>query len=81
MARKTAYNRHTDHFKATAVNLSKLQGVQIKDVAEALDIHPFMLSRLRKGLIMVKGKMISLDPKTASELKRLKKLEKNYTLL
>src|SRR3989442_8468346 len=35
-------------FKATAVKLSSLPGVQVKDVAAALDIHPFMLSLWRK---------------------------------
>ena len=34
--------------KATAVKLSCLPGIQVQDVAEALDIHPFMLSRWRK---------------------------------
>ena len=80
MARNTIYNRYTDHFKATAVKLSELQGVQIQHVAEALDIHPFMLSRWRKqmreGLIMAKSKKVSIDPKVAAVLKRLKKLER-----
>lgn len=39
MARNTIYNRYTDHFKATAVRLSELQGVQIQHVAEALDTN------------------------------------------
>jgi len=41
-------NRYTLEFKLSAVQLSKLRGVQIQDVAQALDIHPFMLSRWRK---------------------------------
>jgi len=85
MTGKAIYNRYTDHFKATAVNLSHLEGVQIKDVAEALDIHPFMLSRWRKqyreGLIMAKGKKASIDPEAAAELKRLRKLERDHKLL
>jgi transposase len=40
--------RYGDAFKATAVKLSKLPGVFVSDVAAALDIHPFMLSRWRK---------------------------------
>ena len=40
--------RYGDRFKATAVKLSSLPGVLIKDVAEALDVHPFMLSLWRK---------------------------------
>jgi len=55
--RKT--NRYSEHFKATAVRLSSLPEVLIQDVAEALDIHPFMLSRWRKqvrdGVIVAKG--------------------------
>ena len=35
-------------FKRTAVQLSRRPGVQVQAVAEALDIHPFMLSRWRK---------------------------------
>lgn len=37
-----------NEFKATAVKLSHLHGVQVQDVAEVLDIYPFMLSRWRK---------------------------------
>ena len=35
-------------FKLKAVQLSNQPGVLIKDVAESLCIHPFMLSRWRK---------------------------------
>ena len=55
---RTTY-KYSDEFKATAVRLSELGGVAVQDVAEALYIHPFMLSRWRKhareGLIMTKG--------------------------
>lgn len=37
-------NRYSAEFKLKAVKLSQIKGVQVKDVAEALDIHPFMLS-------------------------------------
>jgi len=40
--------RYTNEFKVKAVQLSYLDGVQIKKVAETLDIHPFMPSRWRK---------------------------------
>lgn len=40
--------RYSEHFKATAVGLSQLPGVSVKDVAASLYIHPFMLSRWRK---------------------------------
>ncbi len=41
-------HRYSIEFKLTAVKLSKLRGVQIQHVAQALDIYPFMLSRWRK---------------------------------
>ena len=40
--------RYSEHFKATAVGLGRLPGVAVKDVAESLYIHPFMLSRWRE---------------------------------
>ena len=76
-------HRYRMHFKATAVRLSELPDVLIQDVAEALDIHPFMLSRWRKqareGFIVTKG--VKLDDETVAELKRLRELEKKYKLL
>ncbi|MBI2989324.1 MAG: transposase [Deltaproteobacteria bacterium] len=39
---------YSEEFKATAVKLSRLAGVRVQDVAQAVDIHPFMLSRWRK---------------------------------
>ena len=82
-SRPPKVRRHSMHFKATAVRLSDLPDVLIQDVAEALDIHPFMLSRWRKqareGLIVTNE--IKLDDETVSELKRLRDLEKKYKLL
>lgn len=40
--------RYSDEFKTTAVEMSQQEGVKVKQVAEGLDIHPFMLSRWRK---------------------------------
>lgn len=40
--------RYSEQFKATAVRLSQLSGVQVQAVAASLYIHPFMLSRWRK---------------------------------
>jgi transposase-like protein len=40
--------RYSDRFKATAVRLSELPGVEVQDVATSLYVHPFMLSRWRK---------------------------------
>ena len=41
-------NRYSIEMKRTAVRLSNAPGARVMDVAEALDIHPFMLSRWRK---------------------------------
>ena len=75
--------RYGDRFKATAVKLSSLPGVFIQDVAEALDIHPFMLSLWRKqvrdGVIVAKS--AKLDVQTAAELRRLRDLERRYKVL
>ncbi len=72
--------RYGDRFKATAVKLGSLPGVLIKDVAEALDIHPFMLSLWRKqvrdGEIVAKS--AKLDVQTAAELRRLREMERRY---
>jgi transposase len=82
-ARPPRTHRYSMAFKARAVRLSELPDVLIQDVAEALDIHPFMLSRWRKhareGLIVTKG--VKLDLETTAELKRLRDLERKYKLL
>jgi transposase len=38
-------DRYDDEFKVKAVRLSRLPGVQVRDIASSLDIHPFMLSK------------------------------------
>lgn len=79
---RTTY-RYSRDFKATAVRLSQLPGVAIRDVAESLYIHPFMLSRWRKqareGLIMTKG--VAVDKAVAAELKELRRMKKAYEQL
>jgi len=40
--------RYTLEFKLKAVKLSQLKGVEVQAVADALEIHPFMLSKWRK---------------------------------
>ena len=79
---RTTY-KYSDRFKATAVSLSHLPGVDVKDVADSLYIHPFMLSRWRKqareGLIVAKG--VDLDKDVAAELKALRKMKKDYERL
>ena len=40
--------RYSLEFKLKAVKLSQLKGAEVQAVADALEIHPFMLSRWRK---------------------------------
>ena len=79
---RTTY-KYSEEFKATAVKLSHMPGVAIKDVAESLYIHPFMLSRWRKeeraGRIMTKGADVNKD--VAAELKALRRMKKDYERL
>jgi len=85
MARRKHYNYYSDQFKATAVALSNVPGVQARHVAEALCIHPVMLYRwrmeTRHGTLMAKKKDITIEPEMKSELKRLQKLEREHNLL
>jgi transposase len=75
--------KYSDRFKATAVRLSELPGVEVQDVAASLYIHPFMLSRWRKqareGEIMAKGVQVEKD--VAAELKELRRMKKQYERL
>jgi transposase len=78
--------RYSDEFKLKAVGLANLDGVLTRDVAEALAIHPFMLSRWKKevrdGVIVRKrGMAIDLDRGTVAELRRLREIERKYKLL
>ena len=45
-----AIHRYSLEFKRQAVKLSPLDGVEVQAVPDALDIHPFMLSRWRKEM-------------------------------
>ena len=66
-------------FKLKAVKLSQLPGVEVQAVADALEIHPFMLSRWRKeardGVLrgrVALPKAVKTPP--ASQVKRLQAL-------
>ena len=78
-------HRYSVESKLTAVKLSHMPGVEVQTVADALDIHPFMLSRWRKevreGKIVAKTKKLDIDTKTATELNRLRQVERAYALL
>lgn len=80
--------QYSNEFKVKAVQLSNLPDVQVKDIAAALDIHPFMLSRWRKEVR--EGKIVPSDKdrftdteqlQHKSELDRLKKLERENARL
>ena len=79
---RTTY-RYSEHFKATAVRLSHLPDVSVRDVANSLYTHPFMLSRWRKlareGVIVTRG--IELDKTVAAELKALREVKRRYERL
>ncbi len=79
--------RYSAAFKLKAVKLSSLEGVRIKDVADALDIHPFMLSKWRKqvrdGILRAR---VSVPPeirgdKHSVEMQALSKLKREHALL
>ncbi len=75
-------------FKRAAVQLSHRPGIQVRAVAEALDIHPYMLSRWRKefreGRLRPRGlkpdRRVGKAPR-ATEVKRLQELEREHRLL
>ena len=79
---RTTY-RYSAQFKATAVRLSQLPGVSVRDAAESLYIHPFMLSRWRKmareGVIVTKGLEIEKD--VTAEMKALCEMKRKYERL
>ena len=76
--------RYSDEFKLTAVRLSKQPGLQVRAVAAALEIHPFMLSKWRKDVRdgRLRGRPLpALTPGPAREIARLQALEKEHALL
>ena len=77
-------HRYTIEFKIQAVRLSLHPEIQTQDVAHALDIHPFMLSRWRKQARdgVLRGKRVAvvrLPP--PREIRRLQALERAHALL
>jgi transposase len=75
-------------FKRAAVQLSHRPGIQVKVVADALDIHPFMLSRWRKqfreGRLRPEAGEPVVPTRRAprrSEVRRLQELEREHRLL
>src|SRR5215831_18405839 len=76
-------NRYGIEFKLRAVQLSNQPGVLVKDVAESLCIHPFMLSKWRKQVRdgVLRGDPPPVDANAAAELQRLREVEKKYKRL
>lgn len=78
--------RYSDEFKVKAVRLTFIEGAQVQEVAAALDIHPFMLSRWRKEYR--EGKFVAdrrvkkvLGEQSAGKSDRLKALEQENAKL
>lgn len=82
---KRAYARYSDDFKAEAVRLASIPGVFAQDVAQSLDIHPFMLSRWKKQcrerVIVVKPNQPKPELVSEAELLHLRQVEKAYAQL
>ena len=78
--------RYSLEFKLKAVKLSQLKGVQVQGVAEALEIHPFMLSKWRKEARdgVLRGRVAvpaAVKTPRARELKRFQALTRAHALL
>ena len=79
--------RYSLAFKLKAVTLSQLKNVEVQAVADALEIHPFMLSRWRKeardGVLRGRVSVPAAVKKTpaAREIKRFQKLQRAHALL
>ncbi len=79
-----AVRKYSDEFKLTAVRLSQQPGLQVKSVAAALTIHPFMLSKWRKdaGDGRLRGRARKAPPPgPAREIAQLQAFEKAHALL
>ena len=77
--------RYSLQFKAGAVRLTELPGIEVQAVAAALDIHPVMLTRWRQEARggRLRGTAAAPARKLAPvrEVKRLQQLERDYALL
>jgi len=78
--------RYSLEFKLKAVRLSQLKGVEVQAVADALEIHPFMLSRGRReardGVLRGRVSLANaLTTPSAGEMKRFQALKRAHALL
>ncbi|MEZ5417758.1 MAG: transposase [Vicinamibacterales bacterium] len=79
--------RYSLEFKRKAVALSQLPDVEVQAVADALEIHPFMLSRWRKqareGTLRGSAALPAPVTKTppAREMQRFQALQRAHAVL
>jgi transposase len=77
--------RYSLEFKRSAVRLTKIPGIEVQVVAEALDIHPVMLSRWRQEAREGRLRGVASERPVAKvpvrEIKRLQALERAHALL
>ena len=80
--------RYGVEFKRAAVQLSHRPGIEVKAVADALDIHPYMLSRWRKEFREGRLRPRAGQPEPRShkaaperEVRRLQQLEREHRML
>jgi transposase len=77
--------RYSLDFKLKAVRLTRVPGMEVQAVAEALDIHPVMLSRwrqeAREGRLRGSVPRARMSKKVVREIKRLQDLERAHKLL
>ena len=78
--------RYSLEFKLKAVKLSQLKGIEVQAVADALEIHPFMLSRWRKEARdgVLRGRVsvpAAVKVPRAREVKRFQALQRAHALL
>lgn len=86
--------RYSLEFKQGAVRLTQVPGLEVQVVAEALDIHPVMLSRWRQEArdgrlrgsqprpkVIKARKVVKVKVPALREVKRLQELEKAHRLL
>ena len=78
--------RYSLEFKLKAVKLSQLKGVEVQAVADALEIHPFMLSRWRKeardGALRGRVSMpAAMKVPPTREMRRFQALQRSHALL
>ena len=76
--------KYSDEFKLTAVRMTQQPGIQVKTVAAALEIHPFMLSKWRKDARdgRLRGRGRAAPPRGPErEIAQLQALERKYAAL